>query len=339
MRRNKVIPAVWALAAAILLGGCGTAGDTAEQYTVTLVAKSTQTEFWLSVFAGAEAAATEYNVKLTITGPETEEDYEAQNRMVADAAAAGSQAIVFSAIDYQNNAAAIDAAAQAGVKIVAIDSSVASEQVSTYIGTDNYAAGRMAAQAALDRVEGQLKVGIVNYDVSSANGQERERGASDLFLDSGRAEVVSVINTLAEAESARRDTAAMLEAHPEGGGGVSAGAGHWVPVHQCGGEAPDPAATALHGGGGTRPPAHLRGPQLLPLGAHLRRLRRRPGLGGDLFGPVGPGRRGGQRRVHGPVPTVCGGPLPQRRAGGGADRLPGRPGRPGPGAAVGETAH
>ena len=215
MRRNKVIPAVWALAAAILLGGCGTAGDTAEQYTVTLVAKSTETEFWLSVFAGAEAAATEYNVKLTITGPETEEDYEAQNRMVADAAAAGSQAIVFSAIDYRNNAAAIDAAAQAGVKIVAIDSSVASEQVSTYIGTDNYAAGRMAAQAALDRVEGQLKVGIVNYDVSSANGQERERGASDLFLDSGRAEVVSVINTLAEAESARRDTAAMLEAHPE----------------------------------------------------------------------------------------------------------------------------
>lgn len=122
------------------------------------------------------------------------------------------------------------------------------------------------------------------------------------------------------------------------GGGVSAGAGHWVPVHQCGGEAPDPAATALHGGGGTRPPAHLRGPQLLPLGAHLRRLRRRTGLGGDLFGPVGPGRRGGQRRVHGPVPAVRGGPLPQRRAGGGADRLPGRPGRPDPGAAVGETA-
>ena len=186
-----------------------------EQHTVALVAKSTQTEFWLSVFAGAEAAATEYNLKLTITGPETEEDYEAQNRMVADAVAAGAEALVFSAIDYENNASAIDDAARAGVKIVAIDSSVASEMVSTYIGTDNYAAGRMAAQAALERVEGELTVGIVNYDISSANGQEREHGAVDLLQESGRAEVAAVINTLAEAGQAKEDTEAMLAEHPE----------------------------------------------------------------------------------------------------------------------------
>lgn len=182
---------------------------------MALVAKSTQTEFWLSVFAGAEAAATEYNLKLTITGPETEEDYEAQNRMVADAVAAGAEALVFSAIDYENNASAIDDAARAGVKIVAIDSSVASEMVSTYIGTDNYAAGRMAAQAALERVEGELTVGIVNYDISSANGQEREHGAVDLLQESGRAEVAAVINTLAEAGQAKEDTEAMLAEHPE----------------------------------------------------------------------------------------------------------------------------
>lgn len=213
MRRSR-LAAVCVLISALLLGGCGATAAT-EQHTVALVAKSTQTEFWLSVFAGAEAAATEYNLKLTITGPETEEDYEAQNRMVADAVAAGAEALVFSAIDYENNASAINAAARAGVKIVAIDSSVASEMVSTYIGTDNYAAGRMAAQAALDRVEGELTVGIVNYDISSANGQEREHGAVDLLGESGRAEVVAVINTLAEAGQAKEDTEAMLAEHPE----------------------------------------------------------------------------------------------------------------------------
>lgn len=213
MRRSR-LAAVCVLISALLLGGCGATAAT-EQHTVALVAKSTQTEFWLSVFAGAEAAATEYNLKLTITGPETEEDYEAQNRMVADAVAAGAEALVFSAIDYENNASAIDAAARAGVKIVAIDSSVASEMVSTYIGTDNYAAGRMAAQAALERVEGELTVGIVNYDISSANGQEREHGAVDLLQESGRAEVAAVINTLAEAGQAKEDTEAMLAEHPE----------------------------------------------------------------------------------------------------------------------------
>lgn len=214
MRGSRRVALCAALIGALL---CGCTEDMAPtgRHTVALVAKSTQTEFWLSVFAGAEAASTEYNVDLSIIGPETEEDYEAQNQMVADAVEAGAQAIVFSAIDYENNAAAIDAAARAGVEIVAIDSSVDSGMVRTYIGTDNYAAGQMAAQAALDRVAGQLQVGIVNYDISSANGQERERGAVDAFTQSGRANIACVINTLAEAGQAQTDTAALLGAHPE----------------------------------------------------------------------------------------------------------------------------
>lgn len=214
MRRNRCA-ILWAVLFCLTLCGCRTSTASSQQHTVTLVAKSTETEFWLSVFAGAEAAATEYNIKLNITGPETEEDYEAQNQMVAEAVEAGTEALVFSAIDYENNAAAIDAAAGEGVKIVAIDSSVASDMVSIYIGTDNYAAGQMAARAALEQVEGPLKVGIVNYDISSANGQEREKGAVEVLNESGRAEIVAVINTLAEAGHARTDTTAMLKEHPE----------------------------------------------------------------------------------------------------------------------------
>ena len=201
MKRNKAA-VLCVLLAGALLSGCTAPGTAAEQYSVALVAKSTETEFWLSVFAGAEAAATEYNIRLDITGPETEEDYEAQNRMIAEAVSAGADALVFSAIDYENNAPAID-------------SSVASGMVSTYIGTDNHAAGRMAAQAALDGVEGQLTAGLVNYDISSANGQERELGVRELLGESGRAEVVAVINTLAEAGQAQKDAEAMLREHPE----------------------------------------------------------------------------------------------------------------------------
>lgn len=207
-----------ALACALLalaLGGCAAAAPTGARHRVAIVAKSTRTEFWLSVFAGAQAAAAEYNVELDISGPETEEDYETQNRMVAEAVDAGAEALVFSAIDYENNAAAIDAAAAAGVRIVAIDSNVDSAAVQTYIGTDNYAAGQMAARAALDAVDGELTVGIVNYDISSANGQERERGARDLFEASGRAQVAARINTLAEAGRAQADTEELLRAHPD----------------------------------------------------------------------------------------------------------------------------
>lgn len=213
MKRNKSI-LLLAIITFSLLFGCASSSDS-PQHTVTLIAKSTETEFWLSVFAGAEAAATEYNMKLNIVGPETEEDFETQNDMVEEAMENGTEALIFSAIHYAKNSEAIDAAAQSGIKIVAIDSNVDSDAVSTYIGTDNYAAGRMAAQAALGRVEGDLTVGIINYDISSANGQEREQGAVDAFQESGRAEIVSVINTLAEAQQAKTDTKKLLEQHPE----------------------------------------------------------------------------------------------------------------------------
>lgn len=207
---------VLALAAACLLGGCTAASDGPARYQVAMVAKSTETDFWKAVFVGAEAAATEYNLDLTITGPDTEEDYEAQNAMIAQAVQDGAQALVFSAIDYDANAPAIEAAAAQGVHIVVIDSDVNAASVATYIGTDNYLAGQMAAEAALEGVpQGALKVGIVNYDINSANGQARERGAVDTFTASGRSEVVATIHTLAEAESARRDTLDMLRAYPE----------------------------------------------------------------------------------------------------------------------------
>ena len=207
--------AVGLAAGLLLLSACGANTPPAPLHSVTLVAKSTQTEFWLSVFAGAEAAAAEYNLELTTVGPETEEDYETQNEMIARAVEAGTEALVFSAIDFEKNAPAVDAAAQAGVRIVSIDSGVDSSQVSTYIGTDNYAAGQMAAQAALEQVEGPLSVGLVNYDEGTANGQERERGVLDALTRCGRASVAAEITTLVDAEQAREDTAALLAGHPD----------------------------------------------------------------------------------------------------------------------------
>lgn len=207
------------LAVCLLLAGCAASAARrpagTARYRVALVAKSTKTDFWKAVFVGAEAAATEYNLELTIAGPETEEDYETQNRMIEEAVEDGAQALVFSAIDFDANAPAIEAAAAQGVEIVVIDSAVNSGKVATYIGTDNYSAGQMAAEAALEEVPGKLRVGIVNYDVNSANGQDRQRGAEDAFAASGRSEIVATIHTLAEANSARLDTLDMLREHPE----------------------------------------------------------------------------------------------------------------------------
>ena len=210
---KRLLPAMLAL----LLAGCAAIPqDTpTSRYKVALIAKSTGLEFWNAVFTGAQAAATEYNIDLVVTAPENEEDFEGQNALIEDAVEEGAKAIIFSAIDYEANAAAIDAAAQAGVLIINIDSQVNSDHVSAYIGVDNYGAGRMAAQSALDGVSGQLRVGLVNYEVNGANGRDRAAGACDAFEQSGRAEVIATVQTHPNSEDARRDVLEMLRDHPE----------------------------------------------------------------------------------------------------------------------------
>ena len=198
-----------------LLTGCTGQSVQATPRNITLVAKSTETEFWKSVFAGARAAASEYNVNLNIVGPETEEDYETQNALIEDAVAQGAEALVFSAISYTENAPAIDAAAEAGVKIAVIDSDVDSRAVGVRIGTDNVEAGRMTAQAALAARKDRLVLGLINYDLGSRNGQEREQGLREELARSDRVGEIYTLNVLAEVGDAREKTMELLRAHPE----------------------------------------------------------------------------------------------------------------------------
>ena len=216
-RRNRRI--LFLLSLLVICIAAGTAGmrsmEAKEPYLVAVIVKSTESAFWKSVFAGANAASTEYNVKLTVQGPDTEEDYEAQNEMIRQAVKDGAQAIVFSAVDFNANAAAIDEAAQKGVKIVVIDSDVNSNAVSARIGTDNYAAGRMAGKAALSGSEEKLYIGIVNYDINSANGQQREQGFREVVEADPRVAFIQTINVLSTTEDARQGTVDLLLEHPE----------------------------------------------------------------------------------------------------------------------------
>ena len=95
---KRLLPAALA---ALVLTGCAmpAPNSTTTRYKVAIVAKNDrESEFWDAVFTGAEAAATEYNMQLTVSAPNNEENYEVQNRLIAKAVEDGAQAIVFSAI-------------------------------------------------------------------------------------------------------------------------------------------------------------------------------------------------------------------------------------------------
>ena len=159
---------------------------------------------------GVPSAATEYNLNVTFNGPESEEDYVTQNEMVRQAMEDGVDVIVFSAVDYNANAEIIGQAAQRGIKIVVIDSDVNSSMVSCRIGTNNLQAGVKAAEAALAVGEDELYIGIVNYDVNSANGQQRELGFRQTVEQDPRVKDITTINVLSTTEDARAGAKEML---------------------------------------------------------------------------------------------------------------------------------
>ena len=203
------------LALLVCLSGCAGTHQSGGSYNIYLIAKSSTTEFWKAVFSGANAAKSEYNVQLTILAPDTEEDFEVQNDYIRQAVADGADAIVFSAISYTENAAAIDEAVAAGVRVVVIDSDVDSDAVSCRIGTDNYDAGCKAAEAAMKDENEEIHIGIVNYDKNSDNGQKREEGFRDSILRDERAGIDAVINVLSDTENAKKRTKKMLKKHPK----------------------------------------------------------------------------------------------------------------------------
>ena len=189
--------------------------STDQKHKVALITKSTVSAFWKTVYAGASNASTAYNMELIFEGPDNEEDYQAQNDMIAKVVEEGVDVIIFSAVDYRANAEAIDQAAGKGVKIIVIDSDVNSSQVSCRISTDNYNAGCMAGQAALKDESEKINVGIVNFDKNSENGQKREEGFRDTVLKDGRVTIADTINVISTTEDAEAGTEKMLKEHPE----------------------------------------------------------------------------------------------------------------------------
>ena len=218
MKRNRALlplSLLLSLLLPLLLCACGNTEAGSSQYRIYLITKSTSTEFWRSVFAGANAAKAEYNVDLIIRGPDTEEDYLGQNMYIQEAIRNHADAIVFSAISYTENAPAIDKAAEAGVKIIVIDSDVDSSRVSARIGTDNIQAGRITAAAALDTDAERLSVGIVNFALVSRNGEEREIGLREELEKDSRVEQIYTVNSLTDHDEARKSAISLLREHPE----------------------------------------------------------------------------------------------------------------------------
>ena len=148
-----------------------------KKWQVMVIPKGTTHEFWQSVHAGASEAAEELgNVEIIWNGPQREDDRTDQIKLVQSAVATGVDGIVIAPLDARALVEPVEQAIARGIAVVIIDSALESGKISSFVATDNYHGGVLAAQRLGRLLHGEGKIILLRYAVGSASTDDRERG-------------------------------------------------------------------------------------------------------------------------------------------------------------------
>jgi len=179
---QKIIPLVLALS--FVLFGCTRSGSTPngkKKLTIAVIPKGTTHEFWKSIHAGSNKAATELSaqgteVSVIWKGPLREDDREQQIQVVEGFTSQGVDGIVLAPLDNRALVRPVEEAKRAGVPTVIIDSALESNSIVSFVATDNRKGGMLAADRMGQLLSGKGKVLMLRYQEGSASTEDREKG-------------------------------------------------------------------------------------------------------------------------------------------------------------------
>ena len=202
---RKILASLFVLSALI---GC-TASSDKKKLTIAVIPKGTTHEFWKSIHAGSNKAAAELkaqgtDIEVIWKGPLREDDREQQIQVVEGFAAQGVSGIVLAPLDNRALVRPVTDARRAGVPTVIIDSGLESDEIVSFVATDNRKGGSLAADRMGQLLGGKGKVLVLRYAEGSASTTERETG----FIEQIKAKFpeIELISTDQYA-GATRDTA------------------------------------------------------------------------------------------------------------------------------------
>ncbi len=146
---------------------------------IHMIVKMNKGDYWNTVKLGAEAAAQEFNVKLTFKAPDSESDIDEQIGMVQASIKQKADVIILAASSYMGLAQVVDQAAYYKIPVISVDAEVGSARVRTYVGSNGYEAGQKSAERLIELLNGYGEIGIINFTNSSLNEQPESTGTVD----------------------------------------------------------------------------------------------------------------------------------------------------------------
>ncbi len=166
-----------------LLMHCGPKGETGvkenNQLEIAVIPKGTTHGFWKAIHAGAIKAARELDVKIYWNGPQKEDDRAQQITVVEDFINRGVDGIVLAPLDDRALVRPVRDSVERSIPVVVMDSALQGDLHISYVATDNYKGGVLAAERMGELLKKEGNLILIRYQVGSASTTNREKGFVD----------------------------------------------------------------------------------------------------------------------------------------------------------------
>lgn len=157
--------------------------DASEKHTIAIVLKALDSHHWESMKKGAEAAAKELDINLIVLAPDKESNVEMQFQMIEDLINDEVDAIGIAPCDSEKVVPLIERAIEKDIKVVTLDTK-ANSDIPTFVGTDNYLAGKMAGERMIQSLDNKGNIGLITGMIKQQTHKERIKGFTDAISDS-----------------------------------------------------------------------------------------------------------------------------------------------------------
>jgi ribose transport system substrate-binding protein len=173
----SMLRSVWVLGFALifgsaLAGGCGKKPEP----VIAVVGKAEGQPFWRAVHAGAVAAGNELGVKILWSAPPSETDFTRQTNILDDLINQRVKGIALAPTNEESLVPIVERAWQEHIPVAIFDSGIGTEKYLTYISTDNYRGGALAADRMGATLSKQGAVAMIGAAPGTVSTMERENG-------------------------------------------------------------------------------------------------------------------------------------------------------------------
>ena len=176
--------AVWMVLLVVLAGilvtvGLLRKGGADGSRKIGVIPKETVSVYWEGVRQGALKAGEEEGFDILWNGPEVETDREKQLQIIEDMIAQKVAGIVLAPSDRKALVPVVEKVHERGIPCVIVDSGVDTDKILSYMATDNYKGGVLAAQRMGEILGGKGKVIIVRWTPNSGSTDARLAGFTE----------------------------------------------------------------------------------------------------------------------------------------------------------------